>query len=114
MTDTEFPVALWWVHYNSPDYELYETEQEAADYGTYLEDDGQGAVLGVQFADGRTIARRDWAAYREAKQRHRDEFARRAAERESAPPVPVRDAKDPFEGLPVKIEEGEPSWLGAP
>ena len=108
-----YAMALWWMRYNSPDYELYETEREAADFGSYLEDEGDGVVLGVQFADGRTIARAGWREYREARARRRDEDARRRAQEATRAPVPMREARDPFTGTAVKIEVSEPSWLGA-
>lgn len=85
---TEYTVALWYYRYSSPDYDLFETETEAADFGTFLEDRGEGSVTGAQFADGRVVKCGKWDAYREAQRRRRDEYERASAERESAPPVP--------------------------
>jgi hypothetical protein len=108
----ENAVALWYMRYHSPGYWLCEDEEEAASMALGMEDAGNGVALGVQFPDGRTIARGDWPAYAEA-QRRQDEAERRAwAEQEAAPPRPMREIKDPFGGRALKVESDEPSWLG--
>lgn len=107
-------VALWYLRYGQPDYDLCDTEEEAARYGAYMAEDGGGSVLGAQFPDGRVIARDDWAAYALAVRQQEEEWRQQAAERRAAPPPVMRDARDPFEGKPLQIEVSEPAWLGAP
>jgi hypothetical protein len=109
---SEYTVALWYMRYGSPDYDLCETEQEAAAMAVYMVDDGRASVSGVQFADGRLVPIRDWQAYHdEARRRHAAEKAERD-ECASRPPAPSREALDPFERRRVKIEASEPAWLG--
>lgn len=109
---TEYTVALWYLRYGSPDCDLCETEWEAASMAISLQDSGEASVSGVQFADGRLVAIRDWRLYHDvARRRHAEEKAERE-EQASRPPVPVREALDPFERRPVRIEASEPAWLG--
>lgn len=115
MTDapTSTECAVWylrWGHPDHPDYDLADTEREAADLAAGIEasDDG-GTIEGVQFADGRTIKAADWTELHAARER------RRAAESQwmSRPPVPTRSGRDPFSGKAIEVETDSPAWVGA-
>lgn len=107
-------VALWYVRHYETRYDLWETEAKAADYGVFLQNEDDGPhILGVQFADGRTIERDAWPEWRAAEERERARWEQNRAEWKSRPPAPVRRTLDPFGGTePIEIELSEPSWLG--
>lgn len=65
----EGSVTVRWMRYGAVESETFGTEDEAADYGVTLQEAGDGAVLGARFADGRTIERDAWPAFRDAQQR---------------------------------------------
>lgn len=101
--------AAWFINdHGQVDYELAETEIEAAKYAAWA--DGDGRALGLQRADGSTVRVADWPVYtevvrgmRQAEQDRRDN---------PPPPIPRRRAVDPFEGRVIHIETAEPDWLG--
>lgn len=109
MTD-EYTCAVWYMRYFNAYYELCDTEEEAARYAVFLRDDGGGSVMGVQFADGRTIPRSEWALMDEVEEQMHAEEAAQAAQQ--PPARPVRTVRDPFQGEPVAVEVDEPAWLG--
>jgi hypothetical protein len=113
--ETMTECALWyWRHY-APSFDLCDDEQEAARRALHLEDDGQGAPVGVQFRDGRTVALADWPAYRAARDRRDAEHEERAKEAVAAlKGRRTRQVVDPFEGTPLTIDADEPEWLGMP
>jgi hypothetical protein len=106
-------VALWLMRYHSPDYLLCDDEAEAASTALAIEDQGSGVPLGVQFPDGSTIKVDEWPVYAAAKQRQREAERQERANWQAAPRPPMREARDPFRGQPVRIELEEPAWLGA-
>ena len=110
MSDSEAAseVALWYMRYMSPGYMICDDEEDAAGIGAAMTDDGGASVLGVQFQDGRTIAREEWPAYAEAEKRRRQEEESRAQRK----PPPMRGIRDPFGGRALEVEVGEPGWLG--
>jgi len=103
-------VALWYSRYMSSDYELCDSEDAAAGLGVGMEDSGGAVVLGVQFADGRTIERDSWPAFAAAQERFRQ--AEGEARDKPRPVVPEREVLDPFRGRSLKIRASEPQWLG--
>jgi hypothetical protein len=109
MTD----VALWYLRFHQPDYELYESEAKAADFAAWQDYQGECTILGVQFPDGRTLARKDWPEFGRAVQRQREKRQAETALDKMEPPPAMREARDPFEDRPLQIEVSEPSWLGA-
>jgi hypothetical protein len=110
MTDEpEYPCAVWYIDdYGQIRYDLDIDEESAARMAVAY--DGDGTVLGLQWADGRTIPAGEWRAFAEARRRLRQlEQDRRD---NPQPPVPTRRTNDPFRGRPIDIEVTEPGWLG--
>jgi hypothetical protein len=104
--------ALWWFRYASPGYEICDSEQEAADLAAGMMDSGGCSIAGVQFPDGRVIQRDAWAAYLAAEERlFAAQMAANAAQR-AKPPAPKRKIRAPFGGQIIKVDPGEPAWLG--
>jgi len=106
------PVALWYWRHHTPDFDLFGSEDEAARAGFHMEQDGHATVTGVQFPDGRTIARGEWAAWTAAAEQieraEREEDERRKSQ-------PVRKVRAPFSGgCVIEIDAGEPPWIGEP
>ena len=96
------------------DFDLCDTEAEAADMAAFYESgsaDHVYDVLGVQFNDGRLIPTKQWEALADALTVLREKEGERR--RNPSPPIPYRDGRDPFTNHPVKIEEAAPSWIGA-
>lgn len=114
MSSREYQAAVWIVSYGSPDYELFETEEAAAGFAAHAMDNGQCSVLGVQFADGRSVRREDWKAYAAAEDRKLQAWAAEADAVKDRTPPPMREARDPFRHRQIEIEVSEPSWLGEP
>lgn len=117
MSDSEpdTQVALWFWRYYTPDFDLFDSEEEAAVAGVYMEDSGNASVAGIQFPDGRTIARNEWPAWSTATdqmlQAEREANAKRATE----PPRPTRKVRAPFsDGRVIEIDASEPPWVGKP
>lgn len=106
--DPVYNFAAWYVDdYGQVDYELAETEEEAAKFAAWAS--GDGTALGLQRSDGSTVRAADWPAYTEAvRQLRQAEQDRRG----NTPPIPRRRALDPFDGRVVFIETAEPDWLG--
>lgn len=100
--------AVWFMRYGSADYELCDDETEAASYAYHLAESGDGALLGVQFADGRTIAADHW----EAPGRYAEEVKRAEAQRPTPPPPAMRKVRDPFSKQLTEVLARDPSWLG--
>lgn len=111
---SENSVALWYVRYHQPDYDLHDSEREAAEAAVYMEDYGHGVALGVQFEDGRLIVAGEWPEMRAAYERLREAEARQREAWAAAEPRPVRKAVDPFDGRLLEIDADEPAWLGKP
>lgn len=113
-------VALWTICRHSPDYELFDTEAEAAAAAVAMDvylDGSAGVSMGVQYEDGRVLPREDWPAYREEEARRAAEDAARAAAAAAQPRKPAppqRTIKDPFCGFDMDIDASEPGWLGRP
>lgn len=105
-------VALWYSRYHSPDYELCDSEEEAARLGVGMEDSGGASVLGVQFADGSTIERDNWPAFRAAQEWFWKAQRESQEASDAQPPVPRREVLDPFCGHALKIRASDPQWLG--
>lgn len=98
MADTSPQCAVWYMRYGGAAYELCDDEQSAVQFAYALADQEEGAVSGVQFADGRLVERDDWQALSD----YEDERYR--AWRDSVANAPVvstpstRRAFDPFGG----------------
>ena len=116
-------MALWYWQYGSLTYSLHADEEAAAWSALGLDESGEAAVAGVQFADGRVIERplgvvglgTDWwPAYKAVEDRRYEEFCKRQREYEQRPPRPTRQIRDPF-GLDqtVTVDANEPEWLGS-
>ena len=103
-------VALWFRRYGSMDYELYDSEDEAANAAVGMVDANTAAPCGIQFPDGRLIDSDEWPALGAAEERVRrweSELAARKPE-----PRPQRKIRAPFGGGEVEIDVGAPQWLG--
>lgn len=104
--------AVWYEQGNGVDYNIDDSESEAADCAVILENgDWPADILGVQFSDGRAIPARDWAALTEARERARQ---REASGSRWTPPPPTRTVGNPFSGEPVEVDADAPEWLGRP
>ena len=76
-----------------------------------MADDGGGSPAGIQFPDGRLIAREDWVAFAEAQER-RERADAEALKAAAEKPRPKRRITAPFGGGQIEIDAREPSWLG--
>ena len=103
-------VALWYLRYGHADYELYDSEAEAADAAVAMIEANTAAPTGAQFPDGRLIAREEWPAFAEAEERYQRHQAAWLARKPQ--PKPVRKAAAPFGGGQIEVDADEPSWLG--
>ncbi|HEY9371467.1 hypothetical protein [Streptomyces sp.] len=105
--------ALWWWHRGNAGFSLYDTEEDAAQDALYMEDSGEAAVVGVQFADGRIIKADDWPALAVARVEYERRWQERSKVLAAKPPPIMRTITEPFGGATVKAEAGEiPDWLG--
>lgn len=105
--------ALWFYRNGHIDWELHDDEAGALEMAAWYEDgdnDDVVDVLGVQFADGRTIKAAEWAGLPEARQRERER--RRRVSEAYREPRPMRKARDPFTGATLMIHESDPPWAG--
>jgi hypothetical protein len=106
----DYECAVWYMRYGTAYYELWISEAQAVSYAYSLADSEEGAVLGVQFADGRLIKREDWQALAE----HEQERMRALYAQPSTPrPPPRRPTRDPFDGHQAHVDADDPGWLGA-
>jgi hypothetical protein len=103
-----YTFAVWYINdHGQIDYDLAETEEEAARFAAWA--DGDGTALGLQRADGSTVPIAKWPAFSDAKRRERERWQE---QRNNPPPIPTRRAHDPFMGREIDIETAEPNWLG--
>jgi hypothetical protein len=108
--------AVWYYRHHVVYYELCGDEDEAVSYANSLSEHGEGATVGVQFADGRFVERDDWTALddyeREQAARWRAEYE---AERLNPPPPRLtRSVHPPWDTKDTAVvEPGDPAWLGA-
>ena len=108
--------ALWvWRHWNLT-VEMYNTERDAARAAMGIEDQGTGAVEGVQLADGRTIDRENWPLLDELREaevaRIREMVARMTPTTVGRRGI---DITSPFDSVGVaewKADEPPPAWVG--
>jgi hypothetical protein len=107
--------ALWYWSHGSIQYQLYNTEQEAARGAVYMADDGDhGFPAGIQRQDGTWTALDDWEAYETERDRINDEVWRRIREEDKKPKPPTRKIRPPFNDREITIYATEPDWLGRP
>jgi hypothetical protein len=107
-TEERDVVAVWFMRYLCMSYDLFDSEKEAAGFANYLEDEGEGVVIGIQFADGRAVPAKDWTTPAEVRRAWEEQNATRIPDQ----PRPVRAVRDPFKGERVMVEVTEPDWLG--
>ena len=110
MTNAEvYTCAVWFIDdFGRTDYELFESSEVAARSAVAYE--YNGTVLGLQNADGSTVAADDWPEFADEMRRWRD--AEQGRHENQPPPPRTRPARDPFRGNNVEIEEAEPGRLG--
>lgn len=96
----------------SVDYELCADEQEAVSYAYQLAESEQGAVSGVQFADGRLIERDEWQALHDYEEERYRAWRDSANREPSTPSPPTRRVRSPFGDQPVSAPADAPDWLG--
>ena len=91
---------LWYMVYGSAHAQLFPDEASAIRRTLYMEDDGSGAVDGVQFADGRYIDRDDWTALEEERTRLEEEMWKSVKAASPKPPPSY-----------VKSPTGRRAWI---
>lgn len=109
MDELTYTCAVWYLDdHGQINYDVFPDEPDAANCAVGY--DGDGSVLGLQWADGTTVARRDWTAFADAKRREAEQWEER---RNNPPePTPTRRTYDPFKGIAIDVETSEPEWLG--
>lgn len=109
-------VALWTMRYFSPEYELFETEDEAARMAVAWSERGECSVAGVQYDDGRYVDRADWAAFYQAGRDSERQYQEDKARWDALQKPPKRTISTPFEPrghrLTLEVDADEPAWLG--
>jgi hypothetical protein len=106
---SESEYAVWYEVWGSPDFDLEDSETEAANLAVTIEEsDRAGVIEGVQLKDGRLIPAAEWLALSEA----RDRRKARWRERQNQPPRPTRTTKDPFSGKSLNVDLEDPDWVG--
>lgn len=108
----EHTCAVWYWRYFNMYYELFQSEREAARFAVDLENDGEGDVSGVQFSDGRAVARNEWELFLQIDKEEDIRIMREIQQRLKAPSPPKRAIRDPFNNREIKIKITEPEWLG--
>lgn len=108
--------ALWYDRHMATYYIRCDTEQQAASMAYEMEDSGDASIAGVQFPDGRTIARDDWTAYQQYVDRKvAEDAAAREVRRSTPQPEPIRRVKCPFgDGIVSVWDADDAEWVGAP
>lgn len=103
--------AVWYWQHQFPNVEWFDDEQSAARFALNMEDEGNGSVRGVQYADGRFVGADAWSEL-DAEQQRQMEAWRRGTDSAARP---VRVVVPPFDarGLTVTVDADAPSWLGA-
>ena len=108
--------AVWYHRYGSIYVELHDDEQSAARWAVDLAESEEGAVRGVQYADGRFVDRESWDAHKQEEQRRWDQLSEEMAEEwRNPPPRPAkRPVQTPWDTTKtVEILASSPPWVGA-
>lgn len=103
--------ALWYWHQGQMDYELWDSEEEAAKQAVFMVEYETGTPVGLQYSDGRTVLVEDWQALKAAQAKYDEEWQKRWSKPESEK-RPTRVILNPFNGGPIRIDAEEPQWLG--
>lgn len=104
-----YTCAVWYLDdHGQINYDLFPDEADAANCAVGY--DGNGTVLGLQWADGQTVPARQWPAFAYAKRREAERWQQRRDN--PPPPTPTRLTRDPFTARAIAIETTEPDWLG--
>jgi len=100
---------LWYMVHGSAHAQLCDSEAAAIRRTIWMEDDGSGAVDGVQFADGRYIDRDDWTALEQERTRLEQEMWE--AVKASSPKPPPSWIKSPTGRRALIDPEDFRSWM---
>lgn len=100
--------ALWYWRHGAMDYEIYDSEEQAAKEAVGMEEYDHGSPVGLQFSDGRTVLAEDWQALKDAQKK----FNESVRCRQAAPTRATRLILNPFDGAPKRVDDSEPQWLG--
>lgn len=104
-------VAVWYMSRGVAHVEVCPDEHEAVLYAMDLEERDDGAVSGVQYADGSLVKSQDWKAYNERRREEAGETLEQV--RKEQKPEPIRHVRDPFtERDVVVLADRAPDWLG--
>ena len=111
---SDYTCALWTWRHDAAHYELFDDEWEAAASAWYLSENGDAAIAGVQFSDGRLVPEQDWEVYHTY---GREQMAKEDEHRKTQPkPVKIGTVTEPFEGRQkVNVwdwDDKPPEWLG--
>lgn len=111
----DYACALWTWRHGVTSPKLCTSEREAAEGAVSEEDGDWGSVAGVQFPDGRFVAREEWAELAAERQR-RYEIERRWREERAKQPKPAtREVRAPgAKAQVVTIPADYPAWVGVP
>lgn len=100
--------ALWFWRYFVMEFETFDYEIDAARYAASMAENEDGTPVGLQYSDGRKVKVEDWQAFKDAEKVFKEVASVRAAQ----PPRPTRLILNPFDLAPVRVDAGEPQWLG--
>jgi hypothetical protein len=103
--------ALWYVRHHAPRFELCGSEEDAVQRGMWVEEHGDGSVLGVQFADRNAVPREEWRAWQEGQRQREQEYQARL-EAQVREPRATKEICDPFSGQPLMTDAFTPRWVG--
>lgn len=106
-------IALWTMVYNVIHVEMWDTEKQAAEVAVDMWLEGSGVVLGVQFADGRTVALSDWFLFKEELDRTEKALQESLRAHLASPKPEVRSVKCPFvTNRSAMTTDDIPDWVG--
>ena len=123
MTDSKLTCAVWYSMHFCPYVEICEDELEAVRFAEGMLEAGTGYPVGVQYADGRCLAKEEWEqslvylTYQAEQDRwtaERLDAMRKAARKSRPEPILI---SSPFEADVVSWYEASegckpPKWLG--
>lgn len=111
MTAEGFKYAVWYETESCIDQiEIFDSEEEAAQFAAGVESHSDGSVHGLQRSDGALEPASSWPRFRELRAQHHAAFMERVR---NPAPRDLVDLVNPFMGNVLKVDRGEyPDWVG--